>query len=365
MNRGRIWSAMAELAAVSVSMKRTCGVLAAGLVILAGGQLFADAASASEKEPAAPHVQQPNALEKLNDAALKLAAKGNTEEAIALWKQADDLAERSSPGNDVHLEILSSLALAYYNAGNQYYPVVQSYLDRIIEKNPNVWIVYLIQGDMCYENYQLECAAGNYDLLLRMNSRYKYAQRVNQRIEILNKKREEPPGSQTVTARPRGKYLLPVLVESDIPKFLLYLSVNEESFLTRIDIVREDQSFIHQTIKYEAGDVECIPPVSLSDMIVEAGDFNGDGFHDVKIACASGDTVENRFLYYLFHRRKLLFLPFAGGSLPDKAKGQGAEEIRIYKKTNGGRQPMVEAVYRFSAGKLVIVNDNEKGVSSR
>lgn len=344
----------------NVSACRSARGIASCVVLLLCANLLVSSLSAADNDAA---VKARSEAEQLNESALGLFHKGNVTDAVALWKRADELAERSLPGNALHLDILSNLSLAYYTTGDQHYQLAQVYLDRLIEIDPNRWIAYSILGDMCYEHFQPGCAVGNYDLLLKLNPRYKHAHKVRQRMGTLELLKAEVSRTENSAAKSRMKYALPVVVESDMANFIFYLSINEESFLTRIDIVREDDPLIYQTIKYEPGTVECNPPIGSSGLIA-AVDFNGDGYNDVKILCASGDGSGNRYLYYLYHKRNFLFVPFTGGALPDQARGQGDEELRVYKRSAEG-QSVADRIYKFSAGRPVAMKRPDQAAPSK
>ena len=335
---------------------RTVPVLAALLLCL--GSFVPSVSSADKDVIVSARDQAVPEIERLNSDALGLFHKKKVGDAVAVWKRAEELAERKAPGSSVHLDVLCNLGLAYFTAGSNNYPLVKKYLERVIEIDPNRWIAYLILGDMCYENFELDCAVVNYDLSLRLDPEHRHAQRVTQRIDALNAKNKGIGDVEAASPSSRRKFILPVSIESELPAFLFYMTINEETFLSRIDIMRENESTVHETIKYEPGGMECYLPANIS-YLSGTRDLNGDGYNDVKIACSSGREGGFNYLYYLYHRKKSIFIPFTGAALPDQAPGQGSEEIRLYGRTAKGQKPYAETIYKFSRGKLVMVKKAE------
>ncbi len=295
----------------------------------------------------------------LNSKAGGLFQAGNLDDAIAVWRKAVEIAEASMPDSSIHLDLLCDLSAAYYRAGSRYYPLVQAYLEQVVDTDPNRAIAYLILGDICYDNVEPSCAIGNYDLSLRLDPGLAYSERARKRMETLKAKSADPSNfALSLVKSTRWKYVYPAKIEIDLPLFIFYLTISEDSRLSRVDIIREDERMIYESIKY-GPDMECNFPSGI-ESLSRTVDFSGDGFNDVKIACSSDSNGDIGYLYYLFHKGRLLFIPFVGGLLPDLAPGQGSEEIYLFGKPEKGGRPAVEAIYKSAGGRFVTVKRPEE-----
>jgi len=293
-------------------------------------------------------------IERLNKDALQLFFKQKRQEAIALWEKADALALNAKMNSSVHVDVLLNLGQAYVRMGSAYYPLAEFYLNRVIDIDPDRWDAYMILGDLCYDGGEPECAVGNYDLSLKLNPGYAHANTTKNRMEGLVQYKKNPLSYEVTTTAPQKKYFYSYAMEEEQRYYYFYLTFNRESSLTRIDIVREGEKRIHQTFKYE--DSECWPSRG-GEGLLKPADFNGHGNMDLKLQCMRSDGSSAGYFYFIFNRKKSMFIPFEGAMLPDSIPGPNVQEIRIFNNYGDAGQLYVESFYRVAAGKLVLMKE--------
>lgn len=293
-------------------------------------------------------------IEHLNNEALQLFVKAKRQEAVALWKKADGLARTAGITCPAHVDVLVNLGQAYFRLGNDYYPMAEACLNRVVDIDPDRWDTYMVLGDLCYDEGLPDCAIGNYDLSLRLNPGYKHANMIKNRLEgLVQYKNGLVPKAETTSVSQR-KYVYRYFMDDEQQNYFFYITFNREPNLARVDIVREGESKIHQTFKY--GDFECGPSPGGEGLLV-AADFNAHGNKDIKLLCMNGDGTRAGYLYYIFSKRKSMFIPFDGAMLPDSVSGPDVQEIRVFNDYGDAGRLYVESYYRVAGGKLVLVKE--------
>jgi len=292
-------------------------------------------------------------VERLNKEALQLFSASKQQEAIALWKKADGLASKAKFGDSLHLDVLVNLGQAYLKMGNGYYSLAESYLNRVIDIDPDRWDTYMILGDLCYDDGEPDCAIGNYDLALRLNPGYKHANTARNRMEGLAQDTKNPVAELKPTSTQR-KYVYTYFMDEEKQYYFFYITFNRESNLARIDILREGDKKIHQTFTY--GDFECGPALGGENLLAPA-DFNAHGKMNLKLQCNRIDGSRAGYLYFVYSRSKGMFVPFGGGMLPDAISGPDTQEVRVFNNNGDAGMLFEESFYRIAAGKLVLVKE--------
>ncbi len=336
---------------------RCASVVALFLVLTAQG--YAPAAAAESDQKSAVGQDAHKQIARLDKEAQALYAKGSVQEAVVVWGKAVELAGVGEAENPSQVEMMTRLFSAYARMGSQYFPLAEKLIERVISVDPNVSTAYLVQGDICFENGEIECALGNYDLLLHLNPEYANAVRVNQKIQALEGLKNKPSRTLTRPDGYRGKYVYHIKAEVDWPGFDFYVTTDMDFYLSRIDILRGNDAMIFQSLLFEDSDIQCKAPAG-GEKSFEVKDFNGDGYSDVKIFCPSGEAGKG-YLYFLYDRKSALFMLFNGGMLPDQARGRGAREIRTYERPSETEPRGVERVYALSGGKLVLIKEVIQG----
>jgi hypothetical protein len=224
----------------------------------------------------------------------------------------------------------------------------------VVDIDPDRWDTYQILGNLCYDEGLPDCAIGNYDLSLKLNPGYKHAKMINNRMDGLAQYRNGLISDIETTAVTQRKYVYSYPMDDDQQNYYFYISFNREQNLSRIDIVREGENKIHQTFKY--GDFECGPSPGGEGLLV-AADFNAHGNKDFKLLCMNGDGTRAGYLYYIFSKKKSMFIPFDGAMLPDSVSGPDVQEIRVFNDYGDAGRLYVESYYRVVGGKLVLVKE--------
>jgi len=325
-------------------------------VLLFSPFFFMSTLSAENKKTMSVGEETSVEFERLHKQALGLFKGGKLQEAVAVWEKAAKLGDNTGSMSAAYVEVLSNLGLAYYKMGSQYFPLAERNLNRVIDLNPNKWNSYLTLGDLCYESLALDCALGNYDLFLKLNPNYKNADVIKKRIDGLIQRKSIPSDDEAVAAQFQNKYVHRLSVMDDLPAYNFYVTINKDSFLSRIDILRDGETEISQTLKYGEDDLECEPP-SGDSTLLEMRDFNDDGFGDLKVICTGGGGARVGYLYYLYYKRAAMFIPFSGGALPGSAKVNGSLEIRTYKYLGKGGQQYDESFFKSQNGNLILMKE--------
>jgi len=336
---------------------KSARVVASFLWVIAQGHAPAIAAVNEQKPVVAQDAQKQ--IARLDKEAQALYAKGNAQEAVVVWGKAVELAGAGEAESPSQIEMMTRLFSAYARMGSQYFPLAEKLIERVISVDPNVSTAYLVQGDICFENGEIECALGNYDLLLHLNPEYANAVRVNQKILALEGLKNKPSRTSVRPSGYRGKYVYRIKGEVDWPGFDFYVTTDMDSYLARIDILRGNDTMVFQSLLFEDSEIQCKAPAS-DDKSFEVKDFNGDGYNDVKILCPSGEAGKG-YLYFLYDRKSALFMLFNGGMLPDQARSRGAREIHTYERPSEAESRRVERVYALSGGRLVLMKEVIQG----
>ncbi len=306
------------------------------------------------KDPPPSGEQTVREIERLNNEALQMFVKTKRQEAVALWKKADGLALTAGLACPAHVDVLLNLGQAYFKMGSKYYLLAEACLNRVVDINPDRWDTYLILGDLCYDEGLPDCAIGNYDLSLKLNPGYKHANMIRNRMEGLARYKNGLVSNVETTAAFQRKYVYSYSMDDEQQNYSFYITFNREQNLSRIDIVREGENKIHQTFKY--GDFECGPSPGGVGLLI-AADFNAHWNKDLKLLCMRDDGTRAGYLYYIYNRKKSMFIPFAGAMLPDSVSGPDVQEIRVFNDYGDAGQLYVESFYRVAGGKLVLMKE--------
>jgi tetratricopeptide (TPR) repeat protein len=131
--------------------------------------------------------------DRLNKEALEYFKKGNIEHAITIWGKAKDLAIIPGLGFTSNAEVLNNLGFAYYKLAKKthkadYYKRAAYYLDGTIQVDYNRWEAHLNLGDLYNETDSPKHALQSYEKVLELNPKYKYADKIHDKIRTLRKK---------------------------------------------------------------------------------------------------------------------------------------------------------------------------------
>ncbi len=330
----------------------TGGGLLLIIVFIFNLAMFPLSAVAKDPSPSGEHTIRE--IERLNNEALQLFVKAKRQEAVALWKKADGLALTAGLGCPAHVEVLLNLGQSYFRMGTKYYPLAEACLNRVVDIDPDRWDTYMVLGNLCYDEGLPDCAIGNYDLSLKLNPGYKHAKMINNRMDGLVQYRNGLISDIEATAVTQRKYVYSYPMDEEQHNYYFYITFNREQNLTRMDIVREGENKIHQTFKY--GDFECGPSPGGEGLLTPA-DFTAHGNKDLKLLCMSDDGTRAGYLYYIYSRKKSMFIPFGGAMLPESVSGPDDQEIRVFNNYGDAGQLYVESFYRIINGKLVLIKE--------
>jgi tetratricopeptide (TPR) repeat protein len=131
--------------------------------------------------------------ERLNKEALEYFKKGNIAHAITIWEKAKDLAIIPGLGFTSNAEVLNNLGFAYYKLAQKthkadYYKRAEYYLDGTIQVDYSRWEAHLNLADLYSETDLPRKAVESYEKALELNPKYKYADKIRDKIRILQGK---------------------------------------------------------------------------------------------------------------------------------------------------------------------------------
>jgi hypothetical protein len=185
-------------------------------------------------------------LSSLNQAALEDFRTDKPNGAIDNWLDAADLIDQFNINSSLAAEVLNNLGYAYYKTGN--YEEAEKYLLKSKDIDGSRWSVYLNLGDLYYKQNICGMYVENYQKVLELNKKYKYRQKLRDKINVGKRSTDSICVDQIGTA-----YISNCGMESPYPRRIFELK--EMSYFFDVENYILNDLRISPSFKREAKDI--------------------------------------------------------------------------------------------------------------